>query len=876
MKDFKIWGYDFEIFSKINWWCVTFINFTNQDEIITIINDRDALIDFYNSNKNDIMCGYNSRQYDQYIFKGILDGMNPSYINEQLITYNKKGYQVVKNAKKYPLNNYDVILKDKSLKQLEAFMGDMIKETDVPFDIDRPLTDEEISQIVSYNIHDVKETLRTLKYTISDFEAQLDMVDMFELDMEMFNKTKAQLSAKILGAVDNHTIDDEFEITIPSNLRMPQKYKYIIDWFKNPENMSYKLPLKSESNGDARQLNTIVAGIPTVIGYGGVHASQDNKIFEGIIVTCDVASLYPSLMINEGYLSRKLINPSKFKEIRDRRLKLKAKKDKRQQPLKIVINATYGILKDRNSACFDPLMSSNVCIAGQLYLIELTARIEDYCEVLQVNTDGIYVKVKDLETVDKIKSIAREWEQRTNLDLEWDVYENGKLVQKDVNNYILIDKLSEQYKCKGAYVKKLSPIDYDLPIVNKALVNYFVHNIPVEETINNCDDLIEFQKVIKLTNLYKGVVYGEGKKVKINGKDKIMVYNGKPLKEKVHRVFASNRISDKGIYKVKIEKGQKSYEKVALTPDKCFIDNESLGVDWYYDENEKVYKYNTCKKIPEYLDKQYYIDLANERIKQFLTPEELKIDETPNILFECMKNATNFYEFLVNCNDKGITKKVLEDYLIADCCNIYGKTQKLLTFRDYFNLLYGKEKFTVSFIEKKIKDEEILTIIISNASLSTSGKSYTDFNFKKALLKIFNVIPNEDIHEYRIMEMQIKKFNSIRYINKMLDINRWFVMNTRNIIAPNLILYNMKTGEIQYRKVKKEIFNILPLQDGDIIDELSSELTYGVKIIGKDEYGKNILAADIDKQYDVITKYEIVYRNYKTGSKLISDMGDDS
>lgn len=858
MLNRAIWAYDFEVFSKINWWCITFVN-NETEEIVTVINSAIEFTNFYNAHKNDIFVGFNSRQYDQYLFKGILDGMNPSYINDQLILFDKKGFQVVRNAKKYQLNNYDVILKDKSLKQLEAFMGDMIKETDVPFDIERALTDEEVKQIVNYNIHDCKETLRVLKYTIGDFDAQLELIEMFDMDMVMFNKTKAQLSAEILGAVQNHTIDDEFEINIPKNLDMPSKYQYIVDWFKNPENMSYKLPLKSESNQDARQLNTVIGGIPHVIGYGGVHGSQDNKVFEGLIVTCDVASLYPSLMINEGYLSRKLKNPNKFREIRDRRLELKALKDKRQKPLKIVINATYGILKDRNSACYDPLMSSNVCVAGQLYLIELTTRIEELCEILQVNTDGIYFLAKDMDAVNKIKKIAAEWEQRTKLDLEWDVYEKGKLVQKDVNNYLLIDKTTGDYKCKGAYVKELSPIDNDLPIINRALVEYFVHDIPVETTINSSTELIDFQKVIKLTNLFKGVVYGDGKKVKVDGKDKTMVENGIQLKEKVHRVFASNRDSDKGIYKVKIEKGQKSYEKVSYTPDKCFVDNEDIH----------------GKPIPDYLDKQYYIDLANDRIKQFLEKEDIKEDETPNILFDCMCKSETFYDFLVHVNENGITKKVLEEYLIADCCNKYAKTQKLLTYREYFNILYGKEKFTVKNIEKKITISSILNIVTSNAELGKTGKSYCNFDSKKALLEIFNVIENTDIGIYEIMAMQVKKFNKVRYVDSSLNDNRWFVLNTRNMIAPNLIIYNLKTGKIQYRKVKKEVFNILPLQDGDIIDVTKSEKEFGVKIIGKDDYGINILAADIDKEYDVITKYDIVFRNYGSGSKLASSEQED-
>lgn len=856
MLNREIFGYDFECFSKINWWCVTFISKDNRETPITIINNRQELTEFYEQHKNAIFVGYNSRQYDQFIFKGILDNMNPSYVNDQLIFYNKKGFQVVQNSKKYSLNNYDVILKDKSLKQLEAFMGDTIKETDVPFDIDRPLTEKEVQQIVSYNIHDVRETLKVLDATIGDFEAQLDMISMFDLQMSMFNKTKAQLAATILGAVQQHTLDDEFEITIPANLEMPPKYQYIIDWYNKPENKSYKLPLKTEVDSNSvRQLITTVGGVPCVFGYGGLHGSKDNEIFEGILITADVASLYPSLMINEGFASRKLKNPKDFENMRNRRLELKKVKDKRQHPLKIVINSAYGILKDRNSACFDPVQSNNVCIAGQLYLTELAARLENTCEILQINTDGIYMRVKSLDDVERVKSIAREWEDRTNLDLEFDIYEHGRLVQKDVNNYLLIDLNSGHYKCKGTYVKKLSSIDYDLPILNKALVNYFVHDIPVETTINEATDLIEFQKVIKLTALFKGVVYGIGTTVKIDGKDKTIVEDGIPLKEKVHRVFASTRLEDKGIYKIKVEKGQQSYEKIALTPDKCFINNEDIN----------------DVKIPEYLDKQYYIDLANERIKQFLEKAPEKVDDTPEILFKCMREGNTFYDFLVNCQENHITNKVLEGYLIADCCNVYGKTKKLLDFRDYFNLLYGKNKISVSSLDKKITDQRVKDIVITNSELSKSGKTYANFDSKKTLLEIFDLLENIDIEPNRIMEMQVTKFNSVRYIDTKLKDNRWFVLNTRDIISPNIIIYNMKTGEIQYRKVRKNIYRILPMQDGDIIDINASEKEYGKKIIGKDDDGINIVAADITKEYDVITKYEIVHRDYSKGKSLLTD-----
>lgn len=840
----EVFGYDFEVLSKINWWCVTFIENSSGDEI-TIINNRQALVDFYKAHIDDIVVGYNSRIYDQFVYKGIASNLNAGKINDGLIKYNKRGYQVVKNAKKYRLNNYDCILKDKSLKQLEGYMGSKIKESSVDFDIDRPLTEEEEQEIIEYNIHDVKEMLKVFNITKGDFDAQLEVIHMFDLDMDKFNLTKAQLAAHVLGAKKQHTLDDEFEFTIPKNLDMPKKYQHVVDWYFNPFNKSYKLPLKDNvASNSTRQLKTIIGDVPCIYGYGGLHGSKDNIIEEGIFVLADVASLYPSLMINENYYSRKLKNPNVFKEIKDRRLELKKKGDPRQKPLKIVINSAYGILKDRNSACFDPLMSNQVCLAGQWYLTDLASRLEDKSKILQINTDGIYVKVNSMEEAHLIENIIHDFEKRTKLDFDIDIYEHGKLIQKDVNNYILINKDTGKVKRKGAYVKTLSPIDNDLPIVNKALVNYFVNDVPVEDTINNAKELIDFQKIIKLTNKYKEVVYGDASIIKVKNKDKTIVNNGVPLREKVHRVFASKRFEDKGIYKVKHEKGEKFYEKVPYTPSKCFIDNDEV----------------IGKPIPDYLDRQYYIDLANDRINQFLTPEEEKVDNNPNILYQCMcDNQNDFIGFLKDTKKNGITKKILEGYIKANCCEIYGKTKKLLEFLSYFNILYNKKRFTKTTLEKKITDENILNFVTSNCILSKTGKTYTDFDYDKALKNIFDYLPNEHIHPYEIIAEQLKKFNEPRYVDESIPKNRWIVFNVRDVIAPNIIIYNLHSGEIKYQKVDKKIYKIIPIVNGDIIDITKTEMRYGEKIIGKDEDGLNIIAADIDKEYEVITGYKFYY-----------------
>ncbi|MFF3147775.1 hypothetical protein ACFVRU_40185 [Streptomyces sp. NPDC057927] len=330
----------------------------------------------------------------------------------------------------------------------------------------------------------------------------------------------------------------------------------------------------------------------------------DDIVHTYTMVKYRVYALYPALIILYDLMSRSVDGVDKFKEIRDTRLKYKAEKNPLQAPLKIAINSVYGCFGDQYNPLCDFRMMRSVCVAGMLLLTDLAEKIEDHCQIFNSNTDGLFMKVEDEETLLKIQAIAKEWEERTGLDLEWERY--TKVHQKDVNSYIIVAE-DGHYKGKGAYVKNLNDLDYDLPIVNKATVDYFVHNTPIEDTINNCDELREFQKVVKLTSAYKECLKDctFSKKPVLNettgkmNKKEVWNEDGIPLKDKTHRVFASTREEDGGLFK---KKDNKNPEKFANTPEQCFIDNDDI----------------VGKEIPEYLDKEYYIDLTQRRINQFL------------------------------------------------------------------------------------------------------------------------------------------------------------------------------------------------------------------------------------------------------------------
>lgn len=565
--------YDFEVFKED--WLVVIIDMTKKKEHV-IINNPDELERIYNENVNDIWVGFNSRHYDQYILKGILCGFDPKRINDYIIVKGNPGWKFSSLFRNIPLNNYDVMSNiDRGLKSFEGFMGNNIKESSVPFDIDRKLTEEEIQETVKYCRHDVEQTIEVFLQRKEDFEACMGLVKLAcqgkPLNLSLISKTKSQLAAIILEATPKEH-DDEFDIDFPSTLKI-EKYKEVVDWYKNEDNRCY------EKNGKKNQLDIMIAGVPHQFGWGGVHGAISQYSGEGYFLNMDVASLYPSLMIQYNLHSRNMKDPKKYEEIYHTRLKYKKEKNPLQAPLKLVLNSTYGVMKDKNNGLYDPLQANRVCVYGQLLLLDLIEKLEPHCQIIQSNTDGILVKMNKYEDFDMIDDIAYEWEQRTHLTLEFDEYR--KVFQKDVNNYIIVDA-NGKYKSKGAYVKKLNNLDYDLPIINKALVEYMVHNIPVEQTINECDDLKEFQLVTKISNKYTHILHGD-----------------EYIKEKCIRIFASTNEEDKGVTKIHATTGRPA--KISNSPEHCFI---------YNDEVNGV-------KVPKKLNKAWYVDLAQKRLKDF-------------------------------------------------------------------------------------------------------------------------------------------------------------------------------------------------------------------------------------------------------------------
>lgn len=567
--------YDFEVFKHD--WMVVVINPVTRDERV-IINDADALTALYDERKRDIWVGYNNLHYDQFIFKGILCGFDPKAINDFIIAEGHKGWQYSSLLRKVYMVNYDVFhhRTDRGLKTLEAYLGNDICETTVPFDIDRKLTDAEIAETVKYCRHDVEQTIEVFMQRKNEFDARMDLLKMFDLPLVYLGKTDAQLTAIILGAErPARPRDDEFGIETLACLDLGP-YDFIRTWYLDPANQNYSATLDFD-----------IAGCPHKCAWGGLHGAIAQYAGEGYFINVDVESYYPAEMIAHELLSRNVQDPSKFEGIRDHRIELKHVGDPRQKALKLVVNGTFGASKDKFNALYDPRQANMVCVNGQLMLIDLMHKLvrDTGAEIIQSNTDGVLIRMPDGfeggpdAFYDRVDDVAYEWEHRTGMGLEFDEF--TRVYQKDVNNYVLV-AADGSMKTKGAYVKKLGPLDYDLAVVNKALVDYMVHGVPVEDTIAADDDLIDYQRVVKVSGKYRYGVHGHER-----------------LTDKCFRVFASTRESDGLVGRVKA--GKAKPEKFGNTSEHSFIDNGDVH----------------GKKCPSYLDKSWYIQLAKTRLAQF-------------------------------------------------------------------------------------------------------------------------------------------------------------------------------------------------------------------------------------------------------------------
>lgn len=566
-------AYDCEVLK--NDWIVVF---KEGEDYRVIHNNSEELKAYINDivKQRHILVGFNNYYYDDVIIASILLNKNPYEVSKQLIAGHKPSY-------KLNLITLDVMQElplGVGLKSSQANLGMSIVETPIDFNLDRTCTPEELKLLIDYCKNDVKDTEILFNKRQDYFQAKFEIVSEFGLSVDNVKKTRAILSSKVLKCQKKDLPKDRLNIDYDKRINWDLIPKEIKEFF-------YKCEYDYKCGGDykeieSRKLKYNLCGVPHVYAFGGIHGAIEKYNAKGDFLHIDVSSYYPSLIINNGYMSRASAEPQLFNQMREMRYKLKAEKNPKQAIYKILINATFGAMKSEFNALFDPKQANNICINGQIILTQLIVELSPYCQLIQANTDGIIVKYKNY---DEVVKVVKDFGSR--FDLTFDIDKIKRIAQRDVNNYA-IEFENGKIEAKGRFAKFNggSYTQNSLSIIDRALVNYYIFDKPVEETVIEAyknNDLLPFQIVCKMGNTYDGMYYEFGEE----GDTKLIET------QKVNRVFATNDYEHWGIYK---RKGD-SYQKIANTSEHNIIHNEDIST---FDKSK--------------LDLNYYIDLCKKNL----------------------------------------------------------------------------------------------------------------------------------------------------------------------------------------------------------------------------------------------------------------------
>lgn len=499
-----------------------------------------------------IFCGYNNLHYDNPIinyiieYEHVLTEKPVLVITNSIFNLSREITNSDENIEKWKrwkyqvwFDSFDILTMLYSnklrvgLKEIQVTMQYKNVQEFV-CDWSKPLPIEDFDSMIDYNINDIESTSALLDRCKKDIDLRLAIED--EYGVKVLSKDGVNIGMKIL----THKYLEKTGLTWwdIKDLRSPQAYiplkDVILPFIKydSPILKSVLDEMKTQVVSPGRkgyEKNFVFGGLRYTVGVGGIHSKNDPEIVipaeDEMLIDIDVASLYPSMLIEYGFYPKHL-GPEfleVYSQIRSERIEAKHNGDKiKDSTLKLALNGLSGNLQNEHNFCYSTFAAMQIRINGQLLLLMLAEKLVELgCRIVQANTDGLFVLLKK-SVYDKVNNVCREWEQLTKLILEEDRFE--AMYQYAINDYIAVKegytdirdrflageqivqkkKTGELYKSieqiqddyikqKGMFITKVQLGKGLTPkIIPEAVIKYFVDGIPVEDTIKGCKDIKKF------------------------------------------------------------------------------------------------------------------------------------------------------------------------------------------------------------------------------------------------------------------------------------------------------------------------------------------------------------------------------------------------
>ena len=620
--------YDIEVFPN-TFHCVL-LNTDNEElykfEISERKNQIRELVQFF-TNPKYLLCGYNNKHYDDVVINYIIDYIDTmlckSIYDVTLSLFNLSQTIInledgnISKIKRWKYANYfesmdllTMMFSSKLRVGLKSMQITMQYQNVQEYsgDFGSFLPKDKIDEMISYNINDVKSTYSLFNYLVKNGDIDLRLFieqeygfNALSMDSVKFGETliakkvceelhinKRQLE-QMRSPMDNIPLKD---VILPFIRYKNPKFQEALEDMKKQVVSS-----KNKKPGEKNYENKfVVSGVRYSIGVGGIHSLNEPRIYvpkeDEYLGHLDVASMYPSFIVRYGWFPRHLgkAGLAVYTQIYHERIQAKHSGQKQKNlALKLTLNSVTGKMQQETSWMYDPFSVFKIRINGQLILLMLAdLLLQHSCEIVQVNTDGVMFIAKKAYKDAIMESVAK-LEQLTKLSFEADSYE--AFYQFAVNDYFgVVDGFSQSrnpklIEKKGMFItepvlgKGLAPT-----IIPEAVINYFVYNIPVEDTIRNCDDIRKFLMSQRVD-----------KKFKVEYDDKYI--------QRINRWYASTN----GCYLYTVDESKtpvkysnllkKSGVTILNYIDNISTKNRKINYPYYISEARKIIDQLVCRQL---------------------------------------------------------------------------------------------------------------------------------------------------------------------------------------------------------------------------------------------------------------------------------------
>lgn len=477
---------------------------------------------------NIIFCGYNNLHYDNPIINYIIE-YEDTLMNHNVFTICSSIFNLSKTITTSKEDNIDAWKHWKYQIWFDTFdiltmlysnkLRVGLKEIQVTMqypnvqefvcDWTKPLPLEDFDSMIDYNISDIESTSELLNRCKDAVDLRIAIED--EYGVRVLSKDGVNIGMKIL--TQKYLEKTGLTWWDIEGLRSPMDYiplkDVILPFIKYDSPILNRVleDMKDQIVSPGRkgyENNFVFAGLRYTVGVGGIHSKNDPEIIipkeDEMLIDIDVASLYPSMLIEYGFYPKHL-GPEfleVYSQIKNERIEAKHNGDKvKNETLKLALNGLSGNLQNEHNFCYSPEAVMKIRINGQLLLLMLAEKLTQVgCRIIQANTDGLFVLLKK-DNYQQVNTICRNWEQLTKLTLEEERFE--AMYQYAINDYIAVKegyqktKNSDLIKTKGMFITKvLLGKGLSAKIIPEAIIKYFVDGIPVEQTIKECKDIKKF------------------------------------------------------------------------------------------------------------------------------------------------------------------------------------------------------------------------------------------------------------------------------------------------------------------------------------------------------------------------------------------------